>query len=99
HCTWSKNMRYMLTDTYPDAEKRRSLLLYDEKNDEIYQLGEFYSYPKEMEKNNQKWNISSLRCDLHPKWTEGEKYIYFDSVHEGYRGLYRIDISDIMIET
>lgn len=96
HCTWSKNKRFMLTDTYPDSNQKRTLMLYDAVEDQIYHLGAYYSYPKGMKEQNALWNVSGMRCDLHPKWTELEKYIYFDSVHEGYRALYRIDISCLM---
>ena len=95
HCTWNRNTRYMLTDTYPDENKMRNLLLFDEQKNEVYHLGSYYSYPRDMEKANQGWNVSGMRCDLHPKWTEKEQFIYFDSVHEGFRGLYRIDVSSI----
>jgi hypothetical protein len=96
HCTWSLNCKFMLTDTYPNEDKKRQLMLYNFDSDKIYLLGEFYSYPKGMESLNPIWNASSLRCDLHPKWGNDNRYIYFDSVHEGYRGLYRVNVSDIM---
>lgn len=94
HETWSKNERFMLTDTYPNEENERRLMLYDSRNDIIYFLGDYYSYP---EKDTEAYkNIPGIRCDLHPKWSFGEKYVYFDSTHEGYRGLYRIDVSELM---
>lgn len=96
HCTWSSNTRFMLTDTYPDENDKRHLMIYDEERDLVYLLGKFYSYPDKMKEKNALWNASALRCDLHPKWGRTRKYIYFDSVHEGYRGLYRIDISKIL---
>lgn len=95
HCTWSADERFMLTDTYPDIDDKRHLMLYDSKNDFVYLLGKYYSYPSKMKKKNTLWASSAMRCDLHPKWGKG-KYIYFDSVHEGYRGVYRIDISQIL---
>ncbi len=94
HCTWSSDEALMLTDTYPDKNDRRHLMIYDMSNDKVYLLGMFYSYPEKMKEKNVSWNFSAMRCDLHPKWGRGKKYIYFDSVHEGYRGLYRIDISN-----
>lgn len=93
HETWSQDSRYMLTDTYPDEKNFRKLMLYDYKEDIIYSIGDFYSYP-EIGTKEYKDN-PGIRCDLHPKWSYQEKYIYFDSTHEGYRGLYRADISGL----
>lgn len=94
HETWSINGRFMLTDTYPDGESNRRLMLYDRETDIIFSLGNFHSFP---EVNTEEYkNIPGTRCDLHPKWSYKEKYIYFDSTHEGFRGLYRIDISELM---
>lgn len=98
HETWSRNGRYMLTDTYPDMEGIRKLILFDYQSNKVFLLGEFYSYPEKMKEIDNKWNESGMRCDLHPKWSNLEKNIYFDSVHEGYRGLYRIDISKLVKE-
>lgn len=96
HCTWSSNEQFMLTDTYPDEDNKRHLMIYDIEQDLIYLLGKFYSYPEKMKEKDSLWNCSALRCDLHPKWGQGKRYIYFDSVHEGYRGMYRMDVSKIL---
>ncbi len=94
HCTWSLNKRFMLTDTYANSKHNRSLILYDSLNDVALLLGEFYAIPSEIK--DYSWEDSPMRCDLHPKWSFDEKHIYFDSVHEGFRGLYRINISQIL---
>lgn len=97
HCTWSKDERYMLTDTYPDLQNKRSLMIYDMQKDIVYFLGKFYSFPEKKHGIANDWDSSTLRCDLHPKWSYQGNYIYFDSVHEGMRGLYRVNVSKLTI--
>lgn len=96
HDTWSANQRYMLTDTYPDKEGNRLLMVYDSRENKVLLLGSFFSFPRKDPGIDGKWNSSPMRCDLHPKQTFSQNNIYFDSVHEGYRGLYCIKISDYL---
>lgn len=96
HCTWSFDEKYMLTDTYPDYEHKRSLLFYDEMNGKVYLLGKFNALPDKQYADGEDWDVSPMRCDLHPKQTYSQNKIYFDSVHEGKRGLYSISVSGIL---
>jgi hypothetical protein len=88
HMTYARDGRWMLSDTYPDATtNKRILFLYDTLNDIRYDLGEFYT-PPDLGKHN--------RCDLHPRWSRDNKRACIDSVHEGRRQLYILDIEPVL---
>ena len=87
HCTFSPDGKWMLTDSYPDpADNCRALYLYDIRRDVAYELGRFFSDPN---------YAGPARCDLHPSFSADGKIICFDSIHEGYRGIYNMDVSEL----
>ena len=90
HCTWSpSNTRWMLTDTYQDEEFYRHLLLYDHEQQELFEIGRFYSLPETCD--------TGYRCDLHPRWGHSGNLVCIDSIHEqGERQMYLIDVSDVV---
>ncbi len=87
HCSYSPDRRWVLNDTYPDEQGRRTLMLYDSANDRRIDLGKFYSPAIQPEE---------LRCDLHPRWNRSGTQICFDSVHEGSRQIYLIDVEEVV---
>lgn len=40
---------------------------------------------------------SGLHCDLHPRWNANGRWAVFDSIHEGTRQVYRVDISNVCV--
>ena len=88
HPTISPNKNFILTDSYADKKHFRKLLLVNLKNKKIDLLGKFYSLPSAKYANQKDWDNSGLRCDLHPRWSPKGDKICFDSVHEGFRGIY-----------
>jgi hypothetical protein len=77
---------WMLSDTYPDARNRRCLFLYHLPTGARVDLGAFDAGPH---------GQTPLRCDLHPRWNRAGTHITIDSVHEGFRGIYLLDVSPI----
>jgi len=75
----------ILFDTYPDKSRMKKLFLYDTQEEKLTNLGEFL----------ESFDFyAETRCDLHPRFSMDGKKVFFDSVHEGKRGLYMMDISE-----
>jgi hypothetical protein len=88
HCTYSPDGKWMLTDTYPleRFKRRRTLILYDLEKKIRYNVGKFYADPE---------LPGSVRCDLHPNWARDGKTVCIDSLHEGDRQVYLVDVSGL----
>ena len=88
HMTYSRDGRWILSDTYPDSETNvRLLLLFDTANNVSYKIGAFFT-PPDLGKHN--------RCDLHPRFSPDNRSVTIDSVHEGSRQQYIVDVSDLV---
>jgi len=88
HCSYSPDGRFILTDTYPQGEQHlRTLILYNNETGQRTDIGRFYS-PPELQ--------GEIRCDLHPRWSRDGTKVCFDSMHEGPRQIYEIDVSGIV---
>ena len=62
-------------------------MLYKPTEDLLLTMGRFYADP----------NINGeFRCDLHPRWSRDGKRLCFDSIHEGSRQVYALDVSRIV---
>ena len=88
HCSYSNNNKWMLTDCYPtpDNNNTRSLYLMNLEENKVFEIGKFYADP----------SLSApIRCDLHPNWSRDCRTVCIDSIHEGFRGIYTIDVSEL----
>lgn len=85
HLSFSPNGRWLLSDTYPMGEVQ-TVGLTRVDSGETRVLGRFRhpaagSYPVD------------LRCDLHPRWSRDGSAISVDSVHDGRRAIYCLDLN------
>lgn len=84
HMTYSTDGRWILSDTYPDAEtNERILFLFDTVTQQRHDLGSFFT-PPDIGKHN--------RCDLHPRWSHDNTRVCIDSVHDGSRQMYLLNV-------
>ena len=87
HCSFSPDRRWMLTDTYPDKQRLRTLLLYRMADGLRVDIGRFFAPPQ---------IDGPTRCDLHPRWSRDGKKVSIDSVHEGSRQVYLLDVEKVV---
>lgn len=78
---------WFITDTYPDKAQMQHLILCNWKTGNIIELGEFFHGFKYQ---------GECRCDLHPRFSHEGKTVFFDSVFDGQRRIYQMDISHII---
>jgi hypothetical protein len=75
---------WFVTDTYPDKARMQRLILANWKTGEFRELGEFFHG----------FDFSGeTRCDLHPRLSPCGKKVFFDSVFDGTRKLYMMDLA------
>jgi len=85
HMTYSPDGKWMVSDTYPDKRTNiRMLFLYHLESGKRYDVAALATDP-DLGKEN--------RCDLHPRWHPDGKAVCIDSIHEGERQLYIVDVS------
>lgn len=82
HPTFAKNK--LLFDSYPDRSRMKKIYIYDFDKNKINFLAELYESFK---------FYNETRCDLHPRFNKLATVIYFDSVHEGLRKLYSLNLN------
>lgn len=87
HCNFSPDRRWMVTDTYPDKHDLRRLSIYQMESGELVDL-ELLHAPRSIP--------AELRCDFHPRWNRKGDQLCIDSLHQGTRQVYLLDISDIV---
>ncbi len=85
HPSYSPDGSMIVTDSYPDRARVASINLMDgdetkKENVTIAKVFAPFKYDND------------TRCDLHPRWNHAGDKICFDSVFEGHRGLYVVDL-------
>ncbi len=88
HCSYSPDRRWILNDTYPDPDDHcRTLMVVRASDQAIFEVGRFLGPMTD---------AAEVRCDLHPRWSPDGRQVSIDSIHEGRRALYAIDLSKLI---
>lgn len=91
HPSYSPDGKHIITDSYPDRARVASINLMDgnERKKENITIARVFAPFK---------YDNDTRCDLHPRWNHSGDKICFDSVFEGHRGLYVIELNNLKSE-
>ena len=87
HPSYSPDRSLIVTDTYPDRARVAEIKLMDgrdEKKADVKVIARVFAPFK---------YDNDTRCDLHPRWNHAGDKVCFDSVFEGHRGLYIVDVN------
>lgn len=83
HCTVSPDGRWLVTDTYPDEQRRQDLFVMHLHTGQAARIARFHTPPQYK---------GDWRCDLHPRWSRDGRQVCIDSTHDGIRQVYVIDL-------
>lgn len=83
HGTFSPDGKWMITDTYPSANREQKIYLMDMETECVMPIGRF-AQPKAFTKG---W-----RCDIHCRWSPNGDMIGFNSTHSGSRQVYLLEL-------
>lgn len=86
HPSYSPDKSLVVTDSYPDRCRIAEIKLLREDDVDAKEMKILARVFAPFRYDN------DTRCDLHPRWSRDGKKICFDSVFEGHRGLYLVDI-------
>jgi hypothetical protein len=87
HCSYSPDRKWILNDTYPDAKRLQTLMLFNPKTNRRIDLNQFH-LPTKL--------AGPFRCDLHPRWNRDGTQVCIDSGHEETRQMYVLDVSEFV---
>lgn len=85
HLVFSPDGSRILADSYPDADGMQTLSLLDAASGAVETLGRFRH-------RQLPGTPVDVRCDLHPRWSRDGKTVTVDSIHDGKRALYLLEL-------
>lgn len=95
HVSYLPGLEWILADSYPDAEDRQHVVLYNVARQQRFNLASF-PLPRAYNHKYIKEPSKECRCDLHPRYSRDGRKIVIDAPHEGGRQLFLLDVSAIV---
>ncbi len=89
HLNFSPDGRWLAGDTY-GRDGTQTLGLVEVKSGTLCEIGTFKHATPGAE--------GDIRCDLHPRWSADSRFITVDSIHEGARKIFLLDIEEVATE-
>ena len=90
HLNFSPDGRWMAADTYPDREGIQRLALVEVSTGRWLELGRFSHRTEGV--------VGDVRCDLHPRWSADSSLLTVDTIHDGPRRVYLLDVAQAEAE-
>jgi len=84
HPSYSPDGKHAVTDTYPDATRIAKIYVTRADDEAGFRFKAAARVFAPFRYDN------DTRCDLHPRWSRDSRSVWFDSVFEGRRALYRV---------
>lgn len=84
YCPVDNNL--VVTDSYPNRARVADIKLLRDDDCEAKQMKVIARVFAPFKYDN------DTRCDLHPRWSKDGKKVCFDSIYEGHRGLYVVNV-------
>lgn len=88
HPSYSPDGNKVVFDRYPNRARVAAVMLSDARNREDSGVKTIARVFAPFKYDN------DTRCDLHPRWNRAGDKICFDSVFEGHRGLYVVEVAE-----
>ncbi|MBM4094391.1 MAG: hypothetical protein FJ276_34035 [Planctomycetes bacterium] len=95
HVSYLPGLQWLLADSYPDAEDRQHVVLYNIPQSRRFNVGSF-PLPREYNHKYIQEPSRECRCDLHPRFSRDGRGVVIDAPHSGGRQLHLIDVSAIV---
>jgi hypothetical protein len=84
HLNFSPDGKWLVADTYPDKQGIQRLALVRPATGDLVELGRFIHMTPGV--------AGDMRCDLHPRWSEDGTLLTVDTIHQGPRKIYCLDL-------
>lgn len=86
HPSYSPDGKYVVTDSYPNRARMADIKILQDTDIDAENAKVIVRVFAPFKYDN------DTRCDLHPRWSRDGKFICFDAVFEGHRGLYAVKL-------